>query len=570
MKENGKKREWVKTAAIVFLSVMLVLTFFSNTIMNYSLPEVATQYVQSGSITAKIRGTGTVESGDPYNVEISESRKVAGVAVRTGDMVAKGDVLMYLEEEDSEELQAALEVLEDAQAAYDKALLNADITSADIQAALNGVSMETYRNQITSCQNAIKAEQDKVTPLEQQKAELEQWISDINKQLTLESSNDSSASDRLTTAQKAVQLAETEKTDKYNALESAKAATATAATNLETAKNTLGTVSGNDALAAAQEKVRAAETALANAQAAEKNAQDAYNTANANYTQKVTERNEAQANYNDRTTSNVVTNLNDQKAIAEVNLYHITNELTKAKQAVTDKETQLNELVQTMSNVMGLDNYLTAISEAQEEVDKLKDKTVSSVITAPISGTVSTINITAGETTIPDSPVVVMQPEGQGYTLSFSVTNEQARRLSVGDRADLVNAWRYDDVEVILESIKPDKSNPGQQKLLTFKVNGEVVAGQTLNLSVGQKSANYDYIVPNSAIREDNNGQFILIVESKQSPLGTRYTASRVDVQVIASDDTQSAITGAIYGYEFVITTSTAPVQAGELVRLAE
>ena len=70
MNENGKKkREWVKTAAIVFLSVMLVLTFFSNTIMNYSLPEVATQYVQSGSITAKIRGSGVVESSDPYNLE---------------------------------------------------------------------------------------------------------------------------------------------------------------------------------------------------------------------------------------------------------------------------------------------------------------------------------------------------------------------------------------------------------------------------------------------------------------------------------------------------------------------
>jgi len=61
-----------------------------------------------------------------------------------------------------------------------------------------------------------------------------------------------------------------------------------------------------------------------------------------------------------------------------------------------------------------------------------------------------------------------------------------------------------------------------------------------------------------------------LIVESKSSPLGTRYTASRVDVQVIASDDTQSAISGGVYGYEFVITTSTKPVQAGELVRLAD
>ena len=55
---------------------MLVLTFFSNTFMNYSLPEVAAQYVQSGTITAKIRGTGTVESGDPYNVKISETRTI--------------------------------------------------------------------------------------------------------------------------------------------------------------------------------------------------------------------------------------------------------------------------------------------------------------------------------------------------------------------------------------------------------------------------------------------------------------------------------------------------------------
>ena len=110
MNENGKKkREWVKTAAIIFLSVMLVLTFFSNTIMNYSLPEVATQYVQSGTITAKIRGSGVVESGDPYNVEVKESRKVASVAVKVGDTVEKDAVLIYLEDEESDELKAARE-----------------------------------------------------------------------------------------------------------------------------------------------------------------------------------------------------------------------------------------------------------------------------------------------------------------------------------------------------------------------------------------------------------------------------------------------------------------------------
>ena len=154
--------------------------------------------------------------------------------------------------------------------------------------------------------------------------------------------------------------------------------------------------------------------------------------------------------------------------------------------------------------------------------------------------------------------------------MSFSVTNDQAKRLSPGVQAELVNSWRYDDVVVTLSKIKPDTSDPAQKKLLEFTVTGSVVDGQTLNVSVGDKSANYDMIVPNSAIREDNNGKFILIVETKSSPLGNRYKASRVDVEVLASDDTQSAISGAVYGYEFVITTSNKPVEAGQLIRLAD
>ena len=45
----------MKTVAIIFLSIMLVLTFFSNTIMNYSLPQVATQYVDlDGNASADV------------------------------------------------------------------------------------------------------------------------------------------------------------------------------------------------------------------------------------------------------------------------------------------------------------------------------------------------------------------------------------------------------------------------------------------------------------------------------------------------------------------------------------
>lgn len=560
MNENGKnKREWVKTAAIIFLSVMLVLTFFSQTIMNYSLPEVATQYVQSGTITAKIRGTGVIESGDPYEIKVTESRKVSSVAVQVGDVVQKGDVILYLEDSESEELTAAREELDAAQEAYELALLTAEVTYSDIYSANRDVSAATLRQQITNAQTAVKAAQDAVTPLEEKLAELQRYANDCAQQITYEQAQDTAAGDRVVKAQSTLETREKEQAAAQSAYDTAKA-------NVDALQKQVDslTVSGNDAeqleslkaqLEAAKKTLNERKTALDNANTALTNARNDYNSAVANNT--------------NRTNSQTIVNLQSAKSNYELQAYGIQKELDAAKALLEEKQTELTDLVSSVGNVANLQSKLDAISKAQEKVSELEAKAVNATVTADIAGTVTAINITAGNTTSAATPVAVLQPEGKGYTMSFSVTNEQAKRLSVGDKADLVNAWRYDNVEVTLASIKPDTANPGQQKKLTFDVTGDVTAGQTLNISVGQKSANFDLIVPNSAIREDSNGKFILIVESKSSPLGNRYIATRVDIEVLASDDTQSAISGGLYGYEYVITTSTKPVEAGKQVRLA-
>jgi multidrug efflux pump subunit AcrA (membrane-fusion protein) len=88
--EKTKKREWVKNAAIIFLVILLILTFFSNTIMNWSLPEVSIKYVSSGTINAQIRGTGTVTASESYEVSIDESRVVKTVYAKVGEEVNAG------------------------------------------------------------------------------------------------------------------------------------------------------------------------------------------------------------------------------------------------------------------------------------------------------------------------------------------------------------------------------------------------------------------------------------------------------------------------------------------------
>ena len=147
------------------------------------------------------------------------------------------------------------------------------------------------------------------------------------------------------------------------------------------------------------------------------------------------------------------------------------------------------------------------------------------------------------------------------------MTNEQAKQVKLGDTADVVNYYWGSDIAATLEGIK--NASGGKGKILEFKITGDVEPGTNLTLSIGQKSASYDALVPNSAVRTDTNGTFVLAIVSKSSPLGNRYIATRVDVQELAKDDNLTAVSGLSSG-DYVITTSTKPVEAGPQVRLVD
>lgn len=569
MNENSgkKRREWVKNAAIIFLSVMLVLTFFSNTFMNYSLPEVAAQYVQSGTITAKIRGTGTVESGDPYNVKINETRTISSVLVKTGDKVVKGDPLFLLEDKESKELKDAQAALDKAMLDFELALLSGDISNSAFQNVQNGnvASINTYQSRIVAAE-----------------AEIDRWQKQVD-----EATN---AINQLKTAQVNVDAGGTPDTgseqNKVNAAQAAlnsdeikvakdkisewQAAQATCQATIDKYnENIASSVSGNGFVNQVTEDKY--QLALKNREQYQSliNERQAFINNNPDKVKAYDEKVKALADANKALADKQNSKENSTNSLT-VQTQNWQTELDKRNIQLKAAQDTKEQLLKDISTELNLDYQLDSLQKQRDDIAKLQENAVGASIEAPISGTITSVTVKAGDEAQPDTALVTMQPEGKGFTMSFSVTNDQAKRLSVGDKADLVNSWRYSNMDITLASIKPDTTDPGQKKLLTFDITGdEVTPGQSLNVSVGQKSANYDLIVPNSAIREDSNGKFILIVESKSSPLGNRYVATRVDVEVLASDDTQSAVSGALYGYEFVITTSTQPVEAGKLVRLA-
>lgn len=545
MSEKKNKREWIKTAAIVFLSIMLVLTFFSNTIMNYSLPVVATQYVQSGSITAKIRGTGVIEGTDPYVVKMEEdvaAKKISSIEIRKGDHVEEGQVLLKFSSQKvsgQAEAEAAVRAAQDAYNAVVKelegAVLKGQLTNEKKNQILKG-STGKYEDYLTAV-NAIDAQ---LKDMEEQLSQYNAALAQCSFYLNL------NAEDALidqATAKASADQAETAYKQSVSSLEGAKKRI----TELEAA---IASATDEGEISAMNTELAQIKSSIAGLEADVNAKKSDWDSKAAYYKRAV--------DYEQQSSLKI-----QYEYLVQVSQQNITTAKAN-KDTLTsnvDTENMYYEKVKAAKN---------ALNEAKDKLEELTGEGEVSELLAPVSGTVDELFFKSGEEVSAGQQIANIQPDGKGYTLSISVTNEQARNVSVGDPAELVNAWFYYDINVVLASIRPDKTDPGKKKLLTFDVTGDVTSGQSLSVSVGQRSANYDLIVPNSAIREDNNGKFVLIVESKSSPLGNRYVATRVDVQVVASDDVQSAVTGALNGWEYVITTANKPVEAGKLVRLSE
>ena len=568
------RKDKIKNITIIFLLVMLILTFFSNTIMNYSLAEVSTQQVTSGQITSKVRGSGSVEASESYSVTIEETRKIATVNVKKDAEVATGDLLFTLEDTDSDELDAAKKSLNEAQAAYESAVLTAGITVAERQSieAGKGSSLTQKQNEIAAANQRVKDAQAAVDAAQASVDKIKAQIDAVSNSTTDTTAEEkavldaekknSEAQDSLTSAESAytpVKSAYDTALSEYNdAVIAFNAAKATYEKDTSDLNNKKAMDAAEIAMKSANEKLKNCKGNLDKVQgpydSAKSAATDSKNAlSNANYNlsvKKLTGTNTAEAN-----------NLQAQLNTATV-------ALTDANTALTSATNDQKKVTDKISGEVTIASAYKTMTDLQEEVAKLQAKSIGTEITSPISGTVTDIAVTAGTTVNANDVMMTIQPENKAYVLQFSVTENQAKKVRVGDTAEILNNWYGNDVSAVVSAIRKDPQNRSNSMIIC-EMKGDVSVGDSYTLSIGEQSSNYDTIVPTSAIREDSNGKFILIIESKSTPLGNRYYARRVDVDVITSDDTKSAVTGALEGYEYVITTTTKPIKENEQVRLA-
>ncbi len=659
--EKVKKREWVKTAAIIFLSVLLVLTFFSNTILNWSLPEVAVKYVSSGSISAQIRGTGTVTAQETYEVVLDESRKIQTVYAKAGESVSAGDLLFVLSDEDSDELESARESLQDMQLAYRKALL--DLSSSDyasenrnIQRLTEQIEKKTAemdailttdadyaaaKQAVENAETAVDAAEDALDDATDVYDEASDRYEDAVENLSSvsEGTDDTSAVDR---AEVALGSAESAQWNAEAELEGAKLVYGAAYARVTEAAEAAvaeyyDSINGEgafDALSATEQQrvyrnyrarylyaaalelrnagdeeayeayeviteyqsaLDAAEAALAAAQVELDNAENAYNDANAEdaeYQKYKKERDAAKTALNAAEKSKnaaekALTRAQEALEDAKADRDEIKADLDEKDGMESEIETLEDQLADAIFNLarqqaddsvtsqkaqLDLEDQLDSISTLREKVEKLERNAYGAEIYSDVNGVVQSVNISAGGSTTPGNALAVIEVPDLGYYTELSVTSEQARRVTTGDYATVSTGWYGGgDITARLAAIRTDPQNPRTGRLLVFELSGaDVTSGESLTLSIGEKSTSYATIIPRSALRSDTNGSFVLMIQAKNTPLGNRYYAQRVDVTVLAEDDVNCAVSGALTDSDCVITTASAPVESGVMVRMAE
>lgn len=590
------KRGWVKNAAIIFLAVLLVLTFFSNTWMNRSLPEVAAQYVVSGTISAQIRGTGTVTAAENFEVKTSQSRTVLSVPVKVGDQVSIGDTLVLFSDAESEDLKLAQDALDDMVLAYQKALINASSGQysmerravQDAQDALDAAKKKRDANYVadgdlTAAQKAVDS------------AQLSYDVAELAKE---KAQNDLDALGGKQEGSYGDYSAVTVAKNKLDALkllyDKELYSTSEYENNVKGFYPTVEQLRGTTSAAVYSEYLALKYSAYENGTDAEKtqygqylaytevkDAQAAYDAALKAYNESSTGGNVYEYNR----LNNILTSAKNTLSAADKTLKSAQDALKKTedkKEAydtaiaeVTANQKSLQEALFTLEKAVALesldfDDMRKSIDEQNKALESLKSGGEGSVVTSQVNGIVASVNVSAGNTASPDTALMVVEVPDMGYTVSFSVTKEQSQKVRQGDVASVTSRYWGSNLSANLAGIRTDPENPGTHKMLVFKITGDVESGEQLTISIGERGANYDAIVPNSALRTDSNGTFVLLVVAKSSALGNRYTASRVDVQVLASDDVSSAVSGGLATNDFVITTSSAPIEPGMLVRLPD
>ena len=530
---------WLKGLAGL-LAVMLVFTVASRVAASITVPQVTAAAPTSGKIEHTVIASGTVEAGGEKAIVTEEGILVAQVNVHMGEHIEEGSVLFTL----------ATDSLED--------------------------QIYELQNQIKKLQLENDSLRKNKTQAEaKQQLELKRAQEDYEETIAKNTVSDEKANEALQKAADAKSQAEKE-------LNSAKDALAQAEKELNAAKQELQ----NAKDAAADQKKDTAEHVdktgnsaadqpkdAEDSDASGKNEQD--NTTNSTITQQLQQFEEA-VQEKQNTYDTIQAKVTEKQAAldsASAALEEKQEQLESDTSAATDAKKAAERAVEDAGLSADTDHTqeINAISleQYQRQLEKLKNlKQQNGEIIAPSSGIITKVCVETGQKTT-DTAAIVMSDEQSGLLFTTTTDSKNREYLSVGDNAMITGVGKEtSDCNIV----SLETSEDGSSIKVSISMQGDDFSpGESAQMTVTRKSESYDYLVPVTAVWQENNKAYVLLLETENTVLGEQYIARKAEVEILDKNSSYAAVSGNSLSTDCkIITDSDRTVGNGDVVRMTE
>lgn len=178
---------------------------------------------------------------------------------------------------------------------------------------------------------------------------------------------------------------------------------------------------------------------------------------------------------------------------------------------------------------------------------------------------------TAGQKTTAQ-PLFRISEGTSGFEANLLVNKADAEKLSVGAPCEVRLQGGSTYYNPVSEGTVTSISEPDENGNVNVKVRltGEDwKQSQQVEVNIIRSRETYNTAIPLSALRSDNSGYFVYVVQQKSTVLGTENTIVRVPVTLTAKDGEHAAIEGPISSEDKIVSNSSRPVQQGDSVRIA-
>ncbi|MCI8770141.1 MAG: biotin/lipoyl-binding protein [Lachnospiraceae bacterium] len=187
-------------------------------------------------------------------------------------------------------------------------------------------------------------------------------------------------------------------------------------------------------------------------------------------------------------------------------------------------------------------------------------------IMAPEDGVVTAVLVNVGQKTF-DTAAFTMTDDSAGLKFIGQINLDDARYVSAGDSIILKNEGKkVEDVRITTIEMDESKRFMNVTALLpsnTFSL------GETVSMIIEQESDPYSCTVPITAVHQENNRYFVLLMETEDTVLGKQTVANKIEVDVLETNDQFAALEpSALKDDSQIIIDTDHYVAAGDRVRL--